>query len=80
MTDRKMKTMKGLSAADIEFKIGHVEHKVKNRDLVLDVIENRLARLEQQGGQHQKSNDDTQEERSSNDDKPKRQSEPTPLE
>lgn len=80
MTDRKMKTMKGLSAADIEFKIGHVEHKVKNRDLVLDVIENRLARLEQQGGRHQKSNDDTQDERSSSDDKPKRQSEPTPLE
>ena len=38
--------MKGLDASDIEYKIGHVEHKVRNRDLILDTIENRLARLE----------------------------------
>lgn len=36
----------GQSSSELEFKIGHVEHQVKNRDLILDVIENRLARLE----------------------------------
>lgn len=46
VTKRKLKSMKGVSAKDIDFKIGHVEHKVKNRDLVLDAIENRLMRLE----------------------------------
>lgn len=46
--DRKLASLKdGAKASeDIDFKIRHVEHKVKNRDMVLDTIENRLARLE----------------------------------
>lgn len=39
------------ASEDIDYKIRHVEHKVKNRDMVLDTIENRLARLESQGKQ-----------------------------
>ncbi|CAB1101620.1 unnamed protein product [Ectocarpus sp. CCAP 1310/34] len=46
--DRKLASSKDGAkvSEDIDFKIRHVEHKVKNRDMVLDVIENRLARLE----------------------------------
>ena len=46
VTGKKLASLKGMSASDIEYKIGHVEHKVRNRDLILDTIENRLARLE----------------------------------
>lgn len=38
----------GKTAEDMDYKIRHVEHQVKNRDMVLDAIENRLARLEAQ--------------------------------
>lgn len=46
--DRKLASSEDgtFASEDIDFKIRHVEHKVKNRDMVLDVIENRLARLE----------------------------------
>ena len=48
-TDRSLKASADKASEDIDYKIRHVEHKVKNRDMVLDTIENRLARLESQG-------------------------------
>ena len=50
--DLKLKSIGGGKAVgsgeDIDYKIRNVEHKVKNRDMVMDAIENRLARLEAQ--------------------------------
>lgn len=47
--ERKAKSGVGQKElADMDFKIRHVEHNVKNRDMILDTIENRLARLEAQ--------------------------------
>lgn len=48
VTQEADKKLKSNAAADIDFKIRHMEHNVKNRDMVLDIIENRLARLEAQ--------------------------------
>lgn len=48
-TDRNLRSNADKASEDIDYKIRHVEHKVKNRDMVLDTIENRLARLESQG-------------------------------
>ena len=45
-TALKLASMEGLRASDIDFKIGNVEHKVMNRDLILETVEGRLARLE----------------------------------
>ncbi|CAM9635084.1 unnamed protein product, partial [Hapterophycus canaliculatus] len=46
-TDRKLKLNNATeSSEDTDFKIRHLEHKVKNRDMILDTMENRLARLE----------------------------------
>lgn len=36
------------TAADMDLKLRHMAHNVKNRDMILDTIENRLARLESQ--------------------------------
>ncbi|CAM9641870.1 unnamed protein product [Discosporangium mesarthrocarpum] len=48
--ENKLLRLKGISAAKIDERMDLVDHKVKVRDLVLDVIENRLARLESARG------------------------------
>lgn len=47
-SDRKLQAVKGLTAGDVGYKFERIEHLVKNRDLVIDAVESRLARLEGQ--------------------------------